>query len=63
MPDGTRTFCEAKGRLYFLIKDMNNAGRALHSSDPEAAARCNLKLLYRGGKNKGGEASETATGK
>lgn len=28
LPEATRVFCEAKGRLYFAIKGMNNAGRA-----------------------------------
>jgi hypothetical protein len=28
LPDNRRNFCEAKSRLYFAIKDINNAGRA-----------------------------------
>jgi hypothetical protein len=51
-------FCEAKGRLYFAIKDINSAGQALHAGDLEAAARYNLKLLYRARKAKGGEADK-----
>jgi hypothetical protein len=43
----TRAFCEAKGRLYFLLRNLNNAGRAYHCEDPELAAQFNLKLLYR----------------
>jgi hypothetical protein len=38
LPDNRRSFCESKGRLYFAIKDINNAGQALHSGDLEAAA-------------------------
>jgi hypothetical protein len=34
-PKDNRAFCEAKGRLYFLIKDIINAARALHSKEPE----------------------------
>jgi hypothetical protein len=53
LPDNTRAFCEAKGRLYFILKDIINAARALHNKEPEAAAKYNLKLLYRrGGKGK-----------
>lgn len=47
LPGGNRAFCEAKGRLYFLIKDIINAARALHSKDPERASAYNLKVLYR----------------
>jgi hypothetical protein len=49
LPDNNRAFCEAKGRLYFLIKDIINAARALHNKEPEAAAKYNLKVLYRRG--------------
>ena len=49
LPDNTRAFCEAKGRLYYIIKDIINAARALHASEPEAAAKYNLKVLYRRG--------------
>jgi hypothetical protein len=49
LPDSTRAFCEAKGRLYFFIKDIINAARALHNKEPEAAAKYNLKILYRRG--------------
>jgi hypothetical protein len=45
--DSLLTFCEAKGRLYFAIKDINSAGLSLHAGDLEAAARYNLKLLCR----------------
>jgi hypothetical protein len=41
LPDNTRAFCEAKGRLYVVIKDINNAGTALHAGDLEAAAKYN----------------------
>lgn len=50
LPDATRAFSEAKGRLYDLIRDMNNAGRAFYCADQEKASRFNLKLLYRRGK-------------
>lgn len=46
LPDSTRAFCEAKGRLYHAIKDINSAGHALHAGDLEAAAKYNAKLLY-----------------
>jgi hypothetical protein len=61
LPASTRAFCEAKGRLYFAIKDINSAGQALHAGDLESAARYNLKLLYRARKAKGGSA-DTGTG-
>lgn len=47
LPESTRAYYEAKGRLYNLTKDIISAGRALHSKDPEAAAKYNSKLLYR----------------
>jgi hypothetical protein len=53
LPDNTRAFCEAKGRLYFIIKDLISAARALHAKEPEAAAKYNLKVLYRRGSGKG----------
>ena len=49
LPDNNRAFCEAKGRLTFVIKHIINAARALHASEPEAAAKYNLKVLYRRG--------------
>jgi hypothetical protein len=52
LPDNRRSSCESKGRLHFAIKDINSAGQALHSGDLEAAAKCNLKVLYRRGKGK-----------
>jgi hypothetical protein len=45
--DNNRVFCEAKGRLYFILKDIINAARALHSKEPKAAAKYYLKGLYR----------------
>jgi hypothetical protein len=47
LPESTRAYCEAKGRLYTLTKDIISAGQALHAADPEAAAKYNSKLLYR----------------
>jgi hypothetical protein len=52
LPERTRSFCEAKGWLYFLLRNLNNAGRAYYCDDSELAARYNLKLLYRRGRNK-----------
>lgn len=52
LPNNTRAFCAAKGRLYFLIKDIINAARALHAKAPETAATYNLKVLYRKGPSK-----------
>jgi hypothetical protein len=46
LPEKTRAFCEAKGRLYNAIKDINSAGHALHSADLQKAANYNLKELY-----------------
>ncbi len=61
LPDNNRAFCEAKGRLYFLIKDIINAARALHNKEPEAAAKYNLKVLYRRGVKAKAEVSPTPT--
>jgi hypothetical protein len=63
LPDSTRAYYEAKGRLYNLTKDIISAGRALHSHDPEAAAKYNSKLLYRKtGKTKVETEGTTGTG-
>ena len=54
LPASTRAFCEAKGRLYLAIKDINSAGQALHAGDLEEGAKYNLKVLYpRARKSKG----------
>ena len=55
LPDSNRAFCEAKGRLYFLIKDIISAARALHAAEPELAAKYNLKVLYRRGRKEKAE--------
>jgi len=47
LPESTRAFCEAKGRLYNALKDINSAGHTLHADDLERAAQYNLKELYR----------------
>lgn len=60
LPDKTRAFCEAKGRLYFAIKDINDAGHALHAADPEQAGKYNLKILYRHGARRAEEGGEPA---
>jgi hypothetical protein len=52
LPDSNRAFCEAKGRLYFIIKDIINAARALHAAEPKLAAKHNLKVLYQRGNKK-----------
>ena len=64
LPANTRAFCEAKGRLNFVIKDINNAGRALHAGDPKAAAKYNLRVLYRrSGKSKAAVVTAPAAAK
>jgi hypothetical protein len=60
LPESTRAFCEAKGRLYNAIKDINSAGHALHSADLAKAAKYTLKELYR--KRGGGKAKPEVTG-
>jgi hypothetical protein len=67
LPESTRAFCEAKGRLYNAIKDINSAGHALHAGDLLKAASYNLKVLYGkqggGGKKKPEENPGPTTGK
>lgn len=46
LPGSNRDYCEAKGRLYDAIKDINYAGHALHADDLEAASKYNAKILY-----------------
>jgi hypothetical protein len=60
LPDSNRAFCEAKGRLYFIIKDIINAARALHAAEPELATKYNLKALYQRGTKKEMEAPAPA---
>jgi hypothetical protein len=62
LPESTRAYCEAKGRLYNLIKDIISAGQALHAADPEAAAKYNSKLLYRRPSRGKAEAEAPGTG-
>jgi hypothetical protein len=52
MPESTRQFHEAKGRLYLAVKNMNNAGRALHANDSFAASKYTLTLFRRRDKNR-----------
>jgi len=52
LPTRTRAYCEAKGRLYFILRNLNNAGRAQFSDDQEMAAQFNLKRLYSRGRGK-----------
>jgi hypothetical protein len=61
LPTAIRTFCEAKGRLYLAIKDINSAGHALHAGDLEAAAKYNLKVLYPKGRKSKAEVTGTTT--
>jgi hypothetical protein len=62
LPESTRQFCEARGKLYAAIKDINHAGHALHAGDLEAAAKYNAKVLYpRRGKAKPDAAPPVAT--
>jgi hypothetical protein len=61
LPTATRTFCEAKGRLYLAIKDINSAGHTLHAGDLEAAAKYNLKVLYPRGHKSKAEVTGTTT--
>jgi hypothetical protein len=46
LPASTRAYCEAKGRLYLALKDINSAGHALHCGDLQKSANYNLKVLY-----------------
>jgi hypothetical protein len=39
--------CTASTSLYFAIKDINDAGHALHADNLEESAKDNLKELYR----------------
>jgi hypothetical protein len=43
LPASTRAFCEAKGRLYLAIKDINSAGQALHAGDLESSRALQLE--------------------
>jgi hypothetical protein len=62
LPESTRAYYEAKGRLYNVIKGIISAGRALHNRDPEAAAKYNSKLLYRRSGRSKAEVEVEATG-
>jgi hypothetical protein len=47
LPDKVREHFAAKGELYLGLKIINDAARELHADDAVAAARFNLKILYR----------------
>jgi hypothetical protein len=47
LPDKVRDHFAAKGALYLGLKILNDAARELHADDAAAAARFNLKILYR----------------
>jgi len=59
LASSVRSYCENKGRLYFAINDINDAGQALHAADFEAAAKYNLQALYRTAKSKPAEVAMT----
>lgn len=62
LPPATREFSEKKGRLYYAVKDLNDAGRSLYADDVEKAARYNLRILYRRGGAKKATAAVAAAG-
>lgn len=47
VPAAARRLSADKGRLYFALKALNDAGHELYAHDPVGAARYNLTLLYR----------------
>jgi len=47
LPQAVRAYYADKGRLYFGIKAINDAGRELHAEDTTMAARYNLSILHR----------------
>ncbi|MCC6522492.1 MAG: hypothetical protein IT373_07510 [Polyangiaceae bacterium] len=47
LPAAARQLCADKGRLYFALKALHDAGHELYAHDPVGAARYNLTLLYR----------------
>jgi hypothetical protein len=47
LPKAVADFYEAKGRLYFALKMINDAGRAFHADAVPEAAKFNLAILYR----------------
>lgn len=47
LPDAVSNFYYYKGLLLVGLKVMNDAGRELHVSDPAAASKYNLSILYR----------------
>lgn len=60
LPESTRAFCEAKGRLYLATKDIISAGHALHAGNLESAAKYNSKTLYRRAAKAKAETPDTA---
>lgn len=47
LPAKVRELFRLKGELYVALKVVNDAGKERHASDPVAAARYNLGILYR----------------
>lgn len=47
LPQAVREFYAAKGALYIGLKTINEAAHELYADDPVAAARFNLRILYR----------------
>ncbi len=48
LPEKVREYYFQKGLLYTGLKVVNEAGHELHLYDPVAAAKYNMKILYRG---------------
>jgi uncharacterized ParB-like nuclease family protein len=47
LPEAVASFYQEKGRLYYALKAINDAGHELHAADPAAAAKYNLSILHR----------------
>ncbi len=47
LPAKTRDAWRAKGLLWTALKQINDAGRLVHSEEPKRAAAYNMSLLYR----------------
>jgi len=47
LPRAVKDFYEQKGRIYYAIKAINDAGRELHENNPAAAAAYHLSILRR----------------
>jgi hypothetical protein len=47
LPQAVKEFYKQKGRIYYAIKAVNDAGRELHEGNPAAASAYNLMILHR----------------